>query len=129
MFIKASRLKLKVQTPKGNLPVDDLWELTLTQLNAIAKDLKRQLNETQEEDFLEEKTPEDELIKLRFDIVLYILNTKKAEKKAQEESVVLKAEREQILALMADKKAESLKNLSEEDLQKKLDEINSKIKS
>ncbi len=43
MFEKASRLKLRIATAMGQLTVEDLWDLNLATLNAIAKGLNKQL--------------------------------------------------------------------------------------
>jgi len=123
LFEKASRLKLLFNAGKGLVSTEDLWDLSLKELNAIAKTLNKELKETAEEDFLGEKSKEDTLTKLRFDIVLHILNTKKDEKKNREEAQERKAERERILSIIERKDNESLENMSKEDLLKKLDEL------
>lgn len=123
MFVKASRMKLKIATNKGELRVDDLWDLSLADLNNVAKGIKRLLKRDAEEDFLDETSSEDEITKLKFDIVIHILNTKKEEKKQRELEVSKKAEREKILGLIAQKEEESLGKLSVEDLKAKLAQL------
>ena len=57
-FEKASRIRLRFDTPQGSLTVEDLWQLPLTSrtgranLDDIAKSLNRQLKETAEESFV-----------------------------------------------------------------------------
>lgn len=123
LFEKASRLKLKIMTTKGEARVEDLWELNLQTLNYIAKGLKKQLTEATEVDFLDEKTEEDTLLKLKFDIVLSILETKKAEKKESVDQAAKKIEKEKILEILAKKQASALENMSEADLLKKLEDL------
>ncbi len=123
MFEKASRMKLRFQSSRGVLSVEDLWDLSLEQLNTLAKGLKKQLQNAAEEDFLEVQSSEDLIVQLEFDIVLYILNTKKNEKKAREEAVAKKNEKKKLLDILNRKKDESLETLSEEELVKRINEL------
>jgi len=123
MFEKASRLKLRFQTVKGHLSSEDLWDLSLQQLNAIAKSLNKEIKASNEEDFLGETSAADTLVKLRFDIVLHIINLKKAENDARSEAASKKAQREKILEIMSKKQDSDLEGLSLEDLKKRLDDL------
>lgn len=123
MFEKASKMKLRFETTKGSVSTEDLWDFNLTQLNLIAKSLNRKLKESDEEDFLDEKSDEDKIIKLQFDIVLHILEAKKSEKKDKELAIEKKALKEKILEIKARKQENALENLSDEELDKKLAEL------
>ena len=95
IFEKASRLKLTIATTRGQLPVDQLWDLPLKgtglSLNTIAVALKKVI--TKNEDLVDlvdgdgadsgavEKQTHD---KLRFDIVMHIISVLKAERDARE---------------------------------------------
>ncbi|MFA5457111.1 MAG: hypothetical protein WC261_05690, partial [Synergistaceae bacterium] len=61
MFEKATRMKLRIATGKGNLSVEDLWDLNLAQLNEVAKGLNRRVKELGEEDFLKVEKKEETL--------------------------------------------------------------------
>lgn len=124
MFDKATRLKLRYQSPKGYVSTEDLWDLSLQNLNTMAKALNKQLKESSEVDFLLEKSEADARIKLQFDIVLHIMDVKKAEQKSREEATARKAEREKIKGILAKKQDDALEKLSEEELRKKLEELN-----
>lgn len=118
MFSKATRLKIRFQTTSGFLTVEDLWDLPLSKLNIIAKNLNKQLKtQKDEEDFLDEKSAEDTETKLKFDIVLSILETKKAENKEASESSEKKLYNQKILALIAAKQEDDLKSKSVDELQ------------
>ena len=82
MYKTAARTRLRIKTGRGMVSVEDLWDLTLTELNNIAKALNKKLKKQDEEDFLGEDTKEDEITKLEFDIVIDILTTKKKERDA-----------------------------------------------
>lgn len=123
MFDKATRTKLRFQTDRGQLCVEDVWDLNLTALNALAKSLNRKLKQGEEEDFLSTKTEADATDKLRFDIVVAILEVKKAEKVEKEQAVEKKAKREMILGVLARKQNEAIEGKSVEELMKELEAL------
>ncbi len=123
IFEKATRQKLGFSSNKGILSVEDVWDLSLKDLNSLAKGYKKILKESEEEDFLEEKSNEDVYTKLAFDIVLHILNVKKAEKKSRDDAGVKKAEKEKLLRILERKQNENLETLSEEEIQAKIAEL------
>jgi len=97
--------------------------LKLEQLNGMAKKLNKDLKATSEEDFLEEESKEDDKLKLGFEIVLHILNTKKDEAKARKEYAEKRAKKIKLLEALAKKQDANLENMSEEDLIKELDAL------
>lgn len=123
MFEKASRMKLRFQTNRGALTTEDLWALSLEDLNALAKSLNKACKEIAEEDFLKVAKPENAEFKLRFDIVLHILNTKKAEKELRELAADKKARKEKLMEILARQEDASLEKLSPEELRKKIEEL------
>jgi hypothetical protein len=98
------------------LNVEDLWDLNLSSLNELAKNINRQLKDAEEEDFLKTEKKESTELKLAFDITLHILNTKKAEQEAREQAVDKAAKKQKLLALLAEKQDNGLRNLSEDEL-------------
>lgn len=123
-FSKATRQKLRFQTTLGNLLVEDVWDLSLQQLNQIAKALKKEIKTSEnEEDFLNEKTEVDEKTQLRFDIVIEILNIKKAEAKEQKEASSNKAKLQKLYELLERKQNAAMENLSTEEIQAQIDAI------
>lgn len=95
LFIKASRLKLRFNY-KGNQTVDDLWDLPLTTLDSIFKDLNKKVKAQAEESLLNTKSKEDEVTELAIEIVKYIVATKQAEANAKLDA---KAKREKLAKL------------------------------
>ena len=124
-FEKATRKKLRFQAPVGLITTEDLWDLTLPQLNSIAKDLNKKIKASEEEDFLDEPKAgvEEDTTKLAFDVVLFILETKKKEKEDREQATERKQKKDQLLALLAEKQTAGLRELSEEELKKKIEEL------
>lgn len=89
--------------------------------NLVAINEKNELKSIWEIDELE--YPFDIVAKLKFDIVLRVLETKKSEAKDKKNEKAIKAEKDKILYIIAKKQAEALESLSEEELKKKLLEL------
>lgn len=123
LFEKASRMKLRINSSKGVLAVEDLWDLKLMDLNMIAKDLNKKVKEHGEEDFLAVTTPEETLDKLRFDLVLHVLNTKKAEAAAREDEQERKRKRQKLLGVLERKEEQELDNLTPEQIRAQLQSL------
>jgi len=120
-FLDATRLKLRFNTSRGNVPVEDLWSLSLPELNTIAKDLNRKIKDTEEEDFLDEKGTVDTVTQVSFDVVKEIITTLKAEKLARETERTRKENRAKIMEIISKKKDEALEGKSLEELESLLD--------
>lgn len=120
MFKEASRLKLRFLTSKGSLSVEQLWDLPLTELDTLAVNLEKAYNESKGKSFLIKKSTQDKDIKLSFDIVLEILNTKVAEKEEKEARKADKEHNQKILAIIEEKEEQNLKSYSVEQLRNML---------
>lgn len=116
MFEKASRLKLRFSTTKGYMSVEDLWDLSLANLNAMAKALNKAIKAEEEEDFLKAAKATSTELKLSFDIVLHVLNTKKAEQDAREAAADNAAKKAKLLEILEKKQDASLEGMSEDEL-------------
>ena len=131
MYKRASKLKLRVKTQVGLLPVESLWDLTLKQLADAARNCSKELKKltTGDEDdlgFLEnntQDTKEVEEARLRFNIVKDIYQTKQEDIKNARDNAATDEEIRRIETLLAKKKDQELENMSSEDLEKKLAEL------
>jgi hypothetical protein len=122
MFEKATRLKLRFNF-KGLCTVEDLWDLSLEDLNSVFQGLNSQLKEHKEESLLDKKTQNEELLELTVNIVKYIFETKQKEQKEREDAIA-KAERKQkILGIIANKQDAELQDKSIDELNKLVDEL------
>jgi len=116
MYKEASKQKLRFATNKGSLSVEQLWDLSVTELDALAVALEAEHKESGKKSFLVSKSVKDKTAKLRFDIVLDVLQTKVDEAEAATTKQENKAHNEKILAIIADKQDESLKGKSVKQL-------------
>ena len=91
LFITATKNKLRFSSTKGLLTTEDLWDLVLESkngnnpdLNSVAKNIAREIKQFGDEDFVGTTTSDktDEL-KLKLEIVKFVIETKKAEHAAK----------------------------------------------
>lgn len=122
MFEKATRLKLRFKSINGVLSIEDLWDLSLESLDKIAKTLRKELRDEEDESFISTKKSNTN-VDLRFDIVKHIIDIKLKEKADRADAQAKLARKEQILQTLAKKKTESLESMSEEDLLKELEAL------
>jgi uncharacterized protein YabN with tetrapyrrole methylase and pyrophosphatase domain len=122
-FEKATRLRLRFETSRGNLNVEDLWRLPLAELDKLAIALNKQLKESSEESFIKAKSKDNKLLELRFDIVKHIIETLLSEDEEKKKAADKRAKREQLLELIAKKKNQELEEKSLEELEAELTKL------
>ena len=122
MFEYAVRSKVRFPF-KGLISVEDLWDLSLTNLDSIYKTLNKQVKQSEEESLLNTKTTVDKELDVQIAIVKHIVTVKLAEQEAREKASAKKAQKQKIMAIIASKQDEALQNSSVEELQKMLDEL------
>lgn len=119
MYKQASKLALRFPSNVGNLSVEQLWNLNLTQLSNAIKAVKKVLKKDNDDElsFLEDTKSVDVENQLRFDILKDVYLTKKAEMVELRTTAERKAHNEKILALIAEKKDGELQGKSIEELE------------
>ncbi len=95
IFEIATRMKYRF-TYKGQLSVEDLWDLSLEALDTIFKNLNKEIKASAEESLLNTKTKQTEETENKIEIIKYIVTTKQAEDKARLDA---KAKREKLAKL------------------------------
>lgn len=130
IFETASRQKLRFETSKGLLSVEDLWDLPLTSatgkvcLDGIAIELHKQLRSTADVvSFVDEAAKTDSHAQLSFDVVKHVIDQRKAENAAEVEAKKRAETKQRLLAALAKKQEGAIDAMSEEDLLKKLAEL------
>lgn len=122
MFEYATRNKLRFPY-KGQISVEDLWDLPLSSLDAVFKGLNKQLKTAKEESLLETKSKEDEVLEIQIDIVKYIVAVKQTEAKVRLQAKENKEKKEKLLAILEDKENEEYKNMSADEIRKLIAEL------
>jgi hypothetical protein len=120
MYKKALRTKLRFSTTKGKLTTEDLFDLSLTDLNNLAIALDKKLSETPRKSFISDITPDTQEDELRFNIVKDVITLKLFERNAAQNAKAKAAEKAQLLEILHRKKNEALENLSVAEIEAKL---------
>lgn len=122
MFEKATRKKLRFETPVGHLSVEDLWDLPLqgrgANLDDVAKGLYRKLKDYDETSFVTKSKAKDDTLQMKFDIVKHVIDIKLGEAEAADLARVNKEKKQKILSIIASKQDEKLASSSIDELQK-----------
>lgn len=108
---------------RGQIAVEDLWDLGLTALDSIFKALNSQSKAVKEESLLDVKSAEDEILTTQIEIVKYIVSVKQEEANARLKAKERKEQKQKIMTAIARKEDEAIEKMSKEDLQKMLDEL------
>jgi hypothetical protein len=120
MYKKALRMKLRFVTNKGKLATEDLFDLSLTDLNSLAISLDKKLSETPRKSFISDVAPDTQEDELRFNIVKDVITLKLAERNAAQNAKAKAAEKAQLMEILHRKKNEALENLSVAEIEAKL---------
>jgi len=128
LYKKASKRKLRFDTPKGLISIEDLWDITLISKNGIsvdniAKALNKELKDNAEESFVSPITKRKTITELKFEIVKDVIKTRLEEVRIQEKATLRKSNKEKILGIIADKEDEKLKKTSLVNLRKMVEEL------
>lgn len=114
---QANRLGLRFATSKGPLSTEQLWHLSVSQLDKLAVELNEQLEKSDTKSFLIQKTGKDKETQLKFDIVFDILCTKLEENEIAQKKLEDKAHNQKILELISRKQDSELEGKSIEELE------------
>ena len=123
MYKKALRTKLRFSTTKGKLTTEDLFDLSLTDLNNLAITLDKKLSETPRKSFISDIAPDTQEDELRFNIVKDVITLKLVERNAAQNAKAKAAEKAQLLEILHRKKNEALETLSVAEIEAKIAEL------
>lgn len=121
-FEQATRTKLRFETSKGMISVEDLWDLPLTSaagkvnLDDIARDHYNQLKETATVSFVEKPAKANPAIALGFEVVKHIIEVRLAENAAAAQAKENKDRKERLLHIIEAKENTELTNKSLDEL-------------
>lgn len=122
-FEKASKLKLRFSTNRGELSIEDLWDLSLESLDSIAKSTNKQLKSESEESFIGKKSNLNSVLELKMEILKHVIEVKISEKEAKSQRAIKSAKLAQLKELANNKANEKLSDMSEEEINKMIDDL------
>lgn len=134
IFEKATRTKLRFLSPKGNLSVENLWDLPLESRDGFDLDyLYREISgEKQEADkgsivssLRGKQNSKSSIIDLKLEILTHIIKTKVEDENKAVDAAKISQERQQLLAALDNVKKSELAGLSAEEIQERLKKLGS----
>ena len=117
IFEKAVREKTRFNF-KGLISVEDLWDLSLESLDSIWCTLESNLEKLPKKSLLSTNTKQRDEIEFKQEIIKHIVETKKAEKLANEQAKANATKKQMVLDIIEAKQNDDLKNMSVEELKK-----------
>ena len=126
IFEQATRRAIRFESVKGDLSVEQLWDLPLQSrnqfdLDTVAKTVNRQLNAVTEESFVSvRENPAKETLSLKLEIVKHIISVKLQEAEEARNRANKASEKEKLLRLLDEKQNEALRALTPEEIQERL---------
>ena len=107
---------------KGQISVEDLWDLSPTALDGIYKTLNKAIKAQDEESLMTEREADPTTANM-VEIVKHIFTVKRDEQRAKKAAIENAEKRRHIMDILARKQDEALNNKSEEELLKMLEEM------
>lgn len=126
LFEVATRNQFRFPSSKGELTVEQLWDLDLKSrngfdLDSVAKQVNKELKAETEESFVNvTPNPKKKPLEQKLELVKYIIEVKMEEEKKAKERIARKEKREKLMAAIANKQDAALQTASLEELQREL---------
>jgi hypothetical protein len=116
LFEMATRKKFRFPF-KGQISVEDLWDLSVQNLDTVFKALNAEAKQVKEESLLATKSTEDTILDAKIEIVKHIVKVKLEEANQRQEAAEKREQKRRLQELIATKQDEALQGKSIEELQ------------
>lgn len=126
VFLIASRRKFRFPSSKGELMVEQLWDLPLVSktgfdLNTVAKTINRELKNMEEDSFVEVSTNSRQKdLETMLDIIKTVISIKQSDTKAATDRAAKESLRHKLREVIEAKKDQQLGELSIAELEAQL---------
>ena len=122
LFEVATREKYRFAY-RGSIGVEDLWDLSMTALDAVYKNLMSQKKVENEDSLVAVKSTQSVELENKINIVKYIFSVKKGEADASKQQQSINAQKQKIMGILAEKEDQNLRNKSPEELREMLESM------
>lgn len=123
LFVKAAKKKFRFQSGKGPLSVEDLFDLPLTALDAVAVALDEKVQKAGRKSFIGRRTESDSQANDELEVVKFVIELKMAEQDAAKVRADKAAQKTFLKDLLAKKQVAALEGLSAEEIQKQIEAL------
>mgnify|MGYP001585906216 CR=1 FL=1 len=125
VFEHASRVKLRFESSRGCLSSEEVWDLSLPSLDALAKAVNKRLREAEEESFI--PTPHQPCMvshdTLRMELLKQVIGVKVVEREAARKKAEDRAKLARLNELLAAKEDDVFRAMSREEILKQIVEL------
>lgn len=115
IFEYASRKKIRFNY-KGTITTEDLWDLPVTALDSIYKQLNAELKTANEDSLLSAKSAASTVLETQIEIVKHIVAEKLADVKRKEKAKENRDQKAKLMEILEEKQNEALRSKSAEEL-------------
>lgn len=122
MFETASRRKYRFPF-HGSINTEDLWDLSVQNLDLVFKALNAQVKQSSEESLLQTKNPASQQLETQIAIVKHIVSVKLTEAETRRLASENAQKKRRIMEIISSKQDEELHSKSIEELSKMLDAL------
>lgn len=124
-FVEAVKHGLTFSTSRGQRTISEMWTLPLIgnngyNLDVISRELLSELRKTQEESLVVETTDANRELRVKLEILKFIIDDKKAEKTAKRFEIEKAEKRRELQDAIAKKQKAAVQEKSLEELQAEL---------
>lgn len=134
IFFEGLRRKLRFDTPRGQINIEDLIGLPLqsktangVSLDSVGIQVKRQLKDAEEQSLVAPRSAANSELQLKLDIIMYAIDVKKAESAKRKKAADARAELESLKAIAASKQQEAVANQPLEEIQARIKALSSEL--
>lgn len=122
IFEIAARAKIRFASPRfASLATEDLFDLSLTQLDEVAKGINRQINAEKEESFLSQnKNAVRKDLELKLEIVKHVIGVKETEAAERVAAQTKAAQRQKLVNALAEAEQREVQSKTPEELRAEL---------
>ena len=126
IFKQATKLKLRFSSVRGDLTIEDLWDLPLTSksnlsLDGVGRPIQKALRESDEDSLVDvPTTSKNELNSLRLAIIKEIISVKQEENLIKQNQAAIESQKALLKQALASKKVDEINSLSVEEIEKRL---------
>lgn len=122
LFEIATRKKLRFPY-KGQITVEDLWDLKPEALDAIYKTLSAENKKEQSEESLMSSKKQESDLDIQIEIVRYVFGVKMQEINERLREKERADQKQKLMAIYAQKENEEIANMPKEDIKKMIDAL------
>lgn len=123
MFERALRKQFRYESTRGYLTTEQLWDLSLEDLDLVAQGVNEELEKSKTKSFIKKESTASKDLSDKLEVLKYIIKVKLEEVKASEDAEVRRQKVRRIEEIIQTKKESELESKSLEELSAMLEEL------